>query len=50
MSKQCFTDNSLKTVLNFIREFSPQGKSHSENSVQTVLIEHSVQTVINVIS
>ena len=34
---------------NVIRVFSPNSKSISENSVQAVLLEHLVQTVLNVI-
>ena len=34
---------------NAIREFSPNSKSISENSVQAVLLEHLVRTVLNVI-
>ena len=40
------TDNSLQKVLNVIREFSPNSKSYSENSVQTLPLEDSVQTIV----
>ena len=42
------TINSLQKVLNVIREFIPNSKSYSENSVQIVLLEHSALSIIRV--
>ena len=49
MLSENLSSQRLMLSENVIRVFSPNSKSISENSVQAVLLEHLVQTVLNVI-
>ena len=49
MLSENLSSQRLMLYENVIREFSPNSKSISENSVQAVLLEHLVRTVLNVI-
>lgn len=49
MLSENLSNQRLMLSENVIRELSPNNKSISENSVQAVLLEHLVQTVLNVI-
>ena len=49
MLSENLSSQRLMLSENVIRVFSPNSKSISENSVQAVLLEHLVRTVLNVI-